>query len=254
MTQWLLGFLAGVVIAAVTTPVGVSGAVFLLPFQLSVLQVPSPAVTPTNLLYNVISVPGSIYRYSRNGSLRSPLTAQILLGTLPGVVLGALLRIFVLPGGIVFRVLVAVLLLPLGIWLLARRETAPRARLPRPALVVALGFAAGLVGGVYGIGGGALLAPVLVGLGCGAVLVAPATLVATFVTSLAGVAVYASLALAGHPQAAPDWNIALACGLGGLVGGYVGAALQPRLSADLLRRGLGLVSIGLALSYLLAVL
>ena len=43
----LLGLLAGIVLAAVTTPVGVSGAVFLLPFQLSVLHVPSPRITPT---------------------------------------------------------------------------------------------------------------------------------------------------------------------------------------------------------------
>ena len=56
----LLGLLAGIVLAAVTTPVGVSGAVFLLPFQLSVLHVPSPRITPTNLLYNVISGPGGI--------------------------------------------------------------------------------------------------------------------------------------------------------------------------------------------------
>jgi hypothetical protein len=34
----------------VTTPLGVSGAVLLLPVQLSILGVPSPAVTPTNLL------------------------------------------------------------------------------------------------------------------------------------------------------------------------------------------------------------
>ena len=40
---------AGLVIAALTTPVGVSGAVFLLPVQVSLLGVPSPAVTPTNL-------------------------------------------------------------------------------------------------------------------------------------------------------------------------------------------------------------
>ena len=45
--QALPGFGAGLLISVVTTPVGVSGAVFLLPAQLSVLQVPSPAVTPT---------------------------------------------------------------------------------------------------------------------------------------------------------------------------------------------------------------
>jgi uncharacterized membrane protein YfcA len=56
-TTGLIGFTAGVLIAVVTAPVGVSGAVFLLPVLLSVLGVPSPAVTPTNLLYNVVAGP-----------------------------------------------------------------------------------------------------------------------------------------------------------------------------------------------------
>lgn len=41
-------------IAIFTTPVGVSGAVFLVPVQISILHTPSPAVTPTNLIYNLI--------------------------------------------------------------------------------------------------------------------------------------------------------------------------------------------------------
>ena len=49
--SWVEGFLAALVISTVTTPVGVSGAVFLLPIQLNLLHVPNPAVTPTNLLY-----------------------------------------------------------------------------------------------------------------------------------------------------------------------------------------------------------
>ena len=55
MERDLLGFVAGFVIATITSPVGVSGAVFLLPVQLSVFGVPNPQVTPTNLLYNVLS-------------------------------------------------------------------------------------------------------------------------------------------------------------------------------------------------------
>ena len=47
------------------TPAGISGAVLLLPFQVSVLGRPSPAVTPTNLLYNVVAIPGALYRYRR---------------------------------------------------------------------------------------------------------------------------------------------------------------------------------------------
>ncbi len=42
-TEAVLAVAAGLVISVVTTPVGVSGAVFLLPVQLSVLDVPGPA-------------------------------------------------------------------------------------------------------------------------------------------------------------------------------------------------------------------
>jgi hypothetical protein len=41
----VLGFVAGLLISVLTAPVGVSGAVFLLPVQLSILGVPDPAVT-----------------------------------------------------------------------------------------------------------------------------------------------------------------------------------------------------------------
>ena len=47
MERDLFGFLIGFVIATITSPVGVSGAVFLLPVQLSVFGVPNPQVTPT---------------------------------------------------------------------------------------------------------------------------------------------------------------------------------------------------------------
>jgi uncharacterized protein len=38
----------------IASPVRVSGAVLILPFQVGVLGTPSPSVTPTNLLYNVV--------------------------------------------------------------------------------------------------------------------------------------------------------------------------------------------------------
>lgn len=59
---YLTGFVAALVISTVSSPAGVSGAVLLLPFQVSVLGTPSPAVTPTNLLYNVVATPGALYR------------------------------------------------------------------------------------------------------------------------------------------------------------------------------------------------
>jgi uncharacterized membrane protein YfcA len=238
----LLGFTAGVLIAVVTAPVGVSGAVFLLPVQLSVLGVPSPAVTPTNLLYNVVAGPGALLRYRRDGRLYGSLTRHLVTGTLPGVILGAVIRVFALPGPAVFRVLVAALLLPLGLWLIARTLRPAPAHPPaepsrRTITVLAVGV--GTVGGIYGIGGGSILGPVLVGRGMPVAQVAPAALASTFVTSLAGAGTYGLLSLTGGQHIAPDWFLGPACGLGGLTGGYLGARLQPRLPERLLRLLLG---------------
>jgi uncharacterized membrane protein YfcA len=234
-----------------TTPVGVSGAVLLLPVQLSVLGMPSPAVSPTNLLYNVISVPGALLRFRREGRAWLPLARLLLVGSVPGAALGATLRVVLLPDGTVFRGLVAVLLLVLGSWILSqsrRRFSAPALRLTDRG-ITALGLVAGFVGGIYGIGGGSLLAPVLVLAGIGVATVAPAALLSTFVTSCAGVVTFAVLAASGHPEATPSWALGVTVGLGGLIGGYIGASLQPRVPQRALRIGLGVLLMVVGLTY-----
>ena len=149
--------MAAFAIAVATTPAGVSGAVLLLPFQVSVLGTPSPAVTPTNLLYNVVASPGALYRYWRQGQTGGRLTALLIAGTLPGVVAGGVIRVELLPSADVFDIVVAAVLLPLGGWLaLGRPPENGTARAPRlaNAVLVVLAAAVGCVGGIYGIGGG----------------------------------------------------------------------------------------------------
>lgn len=84
--------------------------------------------------YNVVAGPGALLRYRRDGALRGPLVRRLVLGTLPGVVLGAVIRVFALPGPNVFRLLVAALMLPLGTWLIIRtlRSEPPGPRRPEP--------------------------------------------------------------------------------------------------------------------------
>ncbi|MDX3694636.1 sulfite exporter TauE/SafE family protein [Streptomyces europaeiscabiei] len=253
----LLGFAAGLLISVATSPVGVSGAVFLLPVQVSILGVPSPAVTPTNLLYNVVAGPGALLRYWRAGRLGGPLTRLLIAGTVPGVVVGAVIRVFVVPGPRVFRLLIAALLLPLGLWLWLRtlRSAPARAtRRPSPRATMSLALAVGVAGGIYGIGGGSLLGPVLVGRGTPVATVAPAALASTFVTSVVGALTYALLSLAATGDIAPDWMLGLSCGAGGLVGGYVGARLQPLLPETWLRLLLGTLASGVGALYAVQVL
>ena len=84
---------AAFAIAVLATPAGVSGAVLLLPFQVSVLGTPSPAVTPTNLLYNVVATPGALFRYWRQGQTGGLLAVELVTGTLPGVIAGSVIRV-----------------------------------------------------------------------------------------------------------------------------------------------------------------
>jgi uncharacterized protein len=189
---------AAYLIAALATPAGISGAVLLLPFQVSVLGTPSPAVTPTNLLYNVVATPGGLYRYWRQKQTGGRLALVLIAGTLPGVIAGSVIRVELLPGPRVFDLVVASVLVPLGIWLALTRPSRPggseRPAWPIPApVLVLLAAAVGCVGGIYGIGGGSILAPILIGSGRRPAEVAPAALASTFVTSVAGVVTFTIL-------------------------------------------------------------
>ena len=252
----ILGAAVAFCLATLTTPVGVSGAVFLVPFQISVVETPSPAVTPTNLLFNLIAIPGALARFHREGRLSGPLSRLLLLGTLPGVIAGAVIRVALLNGDDAFLVVVAAVLLPLGAWLALGRPPSPAAAPDRRRRrqIVLLSLAVGTVGGIYGIGGGSILAPILVGLGFSVYEVAPAALMATFLTSLAGVLAYALLSLGASGDIAPDWTLGLGMGIGGLAGANVGARLQPLLPEVLLRRGLGLLALVLGVRYALQAL
>src|SRR5450755_2559839 len=123
--EWPIGALCAFVLALITTPAGVSGAVLLLPVQLSVLHVPGPAVTPTNLLFNVTSTPGGLLRFWQEHRLGGPLTRLLVFGTLPGVVAGAIIRVELLSGPRAFELVAAGVLLPLGLWLLLGAQRLP---------------------------------------------------------------------------------------------------------------------------------
>ncbi len=228
--QWPAGVACGFLIALVTTPAGVSGAVLLLPVQLCVLRVPSPAVTPTNLIFNVVAVPGGLLRFWHERRLFNSLSVLLIAGALPGVIAGAIIRVEYLSGGRAFMFIAAGVLLPLGLWLLlGSQRMTPNC--PEPGrrgrgLISLLALAVGVAGGIYGIGGGSLLAPVLIACGFSAYEVAPATLLATFLTSIAGIATFEVLQLTRGGSVAPEWILGLSMGLGGFAGSYAGARLS----------------------------
>lgn len=250
--------LVGFGIATLTSPAGVSGAFLLLPFQFSVLGFTAPGVTPTNLLYNVFSTPAGILRFRRQGNFDTRLVWAIARGAMPAVVLGSVLRVTVFeePGD--FKVLVGLVLLALGgnlvVQAAAGRATALETREDyREWLVSLLGAGAGVIGGIYGVSGGSIVAPMLAGVfRLSVARVAPAALAATLLTSLAGVVSFEVLAASsGDPARRPDWLLALLFGIGGAFGAYTGARLNALAPERGLRFLMGTLALVLAGTYII---
>ena len=176
---------------------------------------------------------------------------MLLVGTVPGIVAGSVIRVELLPGPRAFEIVIAVVLIPLGSWLVV--NMGPDSETPWFALTtgqtLVLAALVGTVGGIYGIGGGSILAPILIGTGNSPRQVAPATLASTFVTSIVGVVTFIILAAGRHSSISPDWGIGLALGLGGLIGSYFGALAQPHLPDRIIRRTLGLLVIAIGARY-----
>lgn len=236
--------------AVVCTPAGISGAFVLLPVQVQLLNVPSPAVSATNLLYNVISAPAGSSAFYRRGQLDTRLAVALCMGTTPGVVVGVLLRSTWLSDPQRFAVVAGVMLVGLGVRTLVdvgrpQQGAKTRADLPPGWRLVTIGTVAGLLGGIYGIGGAAIVVPWLTSVERVPVSrVAGAGLVATSVTSVVGLATFALAEAAGIGDAdPPQWLNGIALGAGGVLGAGVGAGIQPHVPVRLLRVVIGVAAV-----------
>lgn len=258
------------VISFFTSMSGISGAFLLLPFQMSVLGYTSPSVSATNQIFNIVAIPSGVWRYMREGRMVWPLTWTVIIGTLPGVVIGAYIRVAYLPNAAAFKLFVGTVLLYIGYKLMKtirfgkdqkKQNIDPKhlkigttktlefslkrvrysfdgetysASTPG---IFTLTFIVGIIGGIYGIGGGAIISPFFITFfGLPVHTVAGACLMGTFVTSVAGVGVYQVLAFLYPTEAiAPDYLLGLLFGIGGLGGMYLGALCQKYVPANTLK-------------------
>jgi len=279
---------AALVISFFTSMAGVSGAFLLLPLQMSVLGFTSPAVSATNLVFNLVATPSGVYRYWRERRILWPLVLLVVVGTAPGVIAGCFIRLSFFPDPRRFKAFVGLVLL----WIAARLvmdivksrgkagavqpsqdwhartieftsrrlafEFQERKYECKPAGVFVLSLIVGLIGGIYGIGGAAIIAPFLVAIyGLPVHTIAGATLMGTLVTSVVGVGFYqliAPLYQSSGLMVAPNWTLGLSFGVGGMAGMYLGARTQRLVPAIYLKTMLALILFGIAVPYLLGYL
>jgi len=286
-------FLVAFIASFLSSMGGLSGAFLLLPFQVSVLGFTSPAVSPTNLVYNIIAIPSGVYRYIKEGRMVWMLAGIIIAGTIPGVFIGAVVRIMYLPDPKWFKFFVGCVLLYIGLRLVLNIIQGKNEALPKDSATHSgpmqtkgiqaamfsvtrctyrfnnedftfntlglffLTFVVGIIGGVYGIGGGAIIAPFLVTFyGLPVYTIAGAALLGTLITSITGVFFYT--VIASHYAytglaISPDWMLGILFGAGGFVGMYCGARLQKFMPARIIKGILAVLILFISVRYIMNV-
>lgn len=293
VAPWL-PFLAGFTIAFFCSMGGVAGANLVLPFQMSVLGFVTPAVTPTNHIYNLVAIPVGVYRYIKEGRMVWPLTCVVIAGTVPGVLLGVVLRVKYLDNPVHFKLFAGVVLLSIG-YLMVRsllkrddpksekgssekrfhelmakqrknnrsgctNEGSETEKLPQVVVehfglrsvdytfcgekisaptmgIFSLSAIVGVVGGIYGIGGGSIIAPFFVAVfHLPVYTIAGACLMGTFLTSFTATIMFQVVSFCqANTTVAPDWLLGGLLGVGGMIGMYSGARLQKYVRAKLIK-------------------
>lgn len=267
---------------------GLSGAFLIMPFMVSGLGYSGPSASATNLTFNIVAIPSGVYRFMREGRVLWSVVWVTGAGTLPGLIGGYYLRVRLFADPTRFKILVGAVLLLMGLKILRellRNNNAAKtgkmaggARIRtidsglrsvtfalgeheytfRTLPLFMLSLVVGIIGGIYGIGGGAIISPFLVAMaGLPVYAVAGATLMGTLLTSIVGVAVYTWMpAMTGVSgiSTAPDWSLGILFGLGGTLGIYLGARMQRHVPERLIKFILFVITSGVGIKYLLNLL
>lgn len=108
-------------------------------------------------------------------------------------------------------------------------------------LLIVAGIGIGAFAGMFGLGGGVLIVPLLLWLGHNIKVATGTSLAIIMLTAIAG-----TLSAMRYQQV--DWRIVLAVSIGSIIGAYfIGVPLKAKVSNILLRRAFGVLLIIMAL-------
>jgi uncharacterized membrane protein YfcA len=231
MTQIVLAIVAGSGVGFSLGLVGGGGSILAVPLLVYVVGVENPHVAiGTSAVAVALNAAANLAMHAREGAVKWRCAGVFAVAGVAGAFLGSTLGKMM--DGQKLLALFAVLMMVVGVLMLRNRGRAgdPNVRLSPENLskLVALGLAAGLLSGFFGIGGGFLIVPSLI-------LAAGMPMLNAVASSLVSVTAF-GLTTAGNYawSGLVDWTVAAIFIAGGLLGGLLGAWAAKSLAK---RRG-----------------
>lgn len=211
---------------------GVGGGVVMVPGMVVLMSVAQHTAHGTSVAAIIASATAGAVRLGIDGEVDWETAGIVVAGAVIGAFLGARLM-HRIPAVWLARAFVAISVVA-ALRMALQPEITGGLLADRGALTIAgyvvLGFLAGTLAAVLGVGGGIVYVPALVALFAFDQHIAQGTSLAVIVPSMVVAAVTHSR------EGRVDWRLAVILGAGGIVGGVAGAQLALSLDGTLLRR------------------
>lgn len=238
---WLipLGFIAGLL----GSIIGLGGGIIIVPV-LTFLGIP-PTIAASNSLFAVFSnAVASSLSYAKQKRIEYSIGIKFGLLSIPGSILGAFISAEITP--VLFKILFGFILISASVYIFSKRKIESKGYTQsKQVMVLAFGasFFAGIISGLFGVGGGIIFVPVMVILM--GMLMKNAAPTSQFILLFAASAGLITHIFLGHPEYAQ----ALFLAVGAFVGGLVGARLSLEIKESGLKILIMIVMITVAVKF-----
>lgn len=235
---WLipLGFAAGLL----GSIIGLGGGIIIVPV-LTFFGF-SPALAASNSIFAVFSnAVASSISYAKQRRIEYSIGLKLGILSIPGTVVGAFISSEITPS--IFKILFALILISASIYIFSKRKIEQKNyNLSKQIMILAIGasFVAGIISGLFGVGGGIIFVPLMVvAMGLSMKNAAPTS---QFILLFASGSALVTHTILGHP----DFYQALLLATGAFVGGLIGARLSLEIKENSLKILISIVMIAVA--------
>jgi hypothetical protein len=235
---WLipLGFAAGLL----GSIIGLGGGIIIVPV-LTFFGF-SPALAASNSIFAVFSnAIASSISYAKQRRIEYSIGLKLGLLSIPGTIVGAFVSSEITPS--IFKILFALILISASIYIFSKRKLEQKNyNISKQIMILAIGasFFAGIISGLFGVGGGIIFVPLMVvAMGLSMKNAAPTS---QFILLFASASALVTHTILGHP----DFYQALLLAIGAFVGGLVGARLSLEIKENSLKILISIVMIAAA--------